>query len=64
MNGVVTEISLSSLVQGGDVLYTVRIETEDVGPRPKWGMTVEVTFEAPKNEFSMRKLNLTLENQF
>jgi hypothetical protein len=48
MNGVVTEISQSPFVQGGDVLYTVRIETEDVDPRLKWGMTVEVTFEAPK----------------
>jgi HlyD family secretion protein len=46
MNGVVTEISQSSFEQGGDVLYTVRIETEDVDPRVKWGMTVEVTFDA------------------
>jgi hypothetical protein len=46
MNGVVTEISQSSFVQGGDVLYTVRIETEDVDPRLKWGMTVEVSLEA------------------
>jgi hypothetical protein len=35
MNGVVTEISLSSFVQSNDVLYTVRIEIEDVDPRPK-----------------------------
>ncbi len=49
MNGVVTEISQSSFVQGGDVIYTVRIETEDVDPRVKWGMTVEVTFEALEN---------------
>jgi hypothetical protein len=33
-------------VKGGDVLYPVRIETEDVDPRLKWGMTIEVTFEA------------------
>ena len=46
MSGVVTEISQSSLVQGGDVLYTVRIETEDADPSPKWAMTVEVTFDA------------------
>ncbi|MGZ9220565.1 MAG: HlyD family secretion protein [Anaerolineales bacterium] len=46
MNGVVTEISQSSFVQGGDVIYTVRIEAEEVDPRLKWGMTVEVTFEA------------------
>ena len=46
MNGVVTEISQSSFVQGGDVIYTVRIQAEEVDPRVKWGMTVEVTFES------------------
>jgi len=45
MNGVVTDISQSSFLQGGDVIYTVRIQAEDVDPRLKWGMTVEVTFE-------------------
>lgn len=45
MNGVVTEISQSSILQGGDVIYTVRIAAHDVDPRMKWGMTVEVTFE-------------------
>jgi len=45
MNGVVTEISQSSYEQSGDVIYTVRIQAEDVDPRAKWGMTVEVTFE-------------------
>ena len=45
MEGVVTEISQSSFVQGGDVIYTVRIQVNDVDPRIKWGMTVEVTFE-------------------
>jgi multidrug resistance efflux pump len=45
MNGVVTEISQSSYVQGGDVIYTVRIAATDVDSRVKWGMTVEVTFE-------------------
>ena len=45
MDGVVTEISQSSFVQGGDVIYTVRIQAKDVDPRVKWGMTVEVTFE-------------------
>ncbi|MCC6298369.1 MAG: efflux RND transporter periplasmic adaptor subunit [Anaerolineales bacterium] len=45
MNGVVTEISQSSILQGGDVLYTVRIAVNDVDPRVKWGMTVEVVFE-------------------
>ena len=45
MNGVVTEISQSSFVENGDVIYTVRIAASDVDPRVKWGMTVEVTFE-------------------
>jgi len=45
MNGVVTEISQSSFTQGGDVIYTVRIQADEVDPRVKWGMTVEVTFE-------------------
>ena len=45
MPGVVTEISQSAFVQGGDVIYTVRIQANDVDPRVKWGMTVEVTFE-------------------
>jgi len=45
MNGVVSEISQSSFVENGDVIYTVRIATNDVDPRVKWGMTVEVTFE-------------------
>ncbi|NWG05947.1 MAG: efflux RND transporter periplasmic adaptor subunit [Chloroflexi bacterium] len=45
MDGVVAEISQSSFTQGGDVIYTVRIRAEEVDPRIKWGMTVEVTFE-------------------
>ena len=45
MNGVVTEISQSSFIENGDVLYTVHIAASDVDPRVKWGMTVEVTFE-------------------
>jgi multidrug resistance efflux pump len=45
MNGVVTEISQSSILQGGDVIYTVRIAAHEVDPRVKWGMTVEVVFE-------------------
>jgi len=45
MTGVVSEISQSSFVQGGDVIYTVRIQADDVDPRVKWGMTVEVSFE-------------------
>jgi multidrug resistance efflux pump len=45
MTGVVTEISGSSVLQGGDVIYTVRIAAEEVDSRVKWGMTVEVVFE-------------------
>jgi len=44
MTGVITEISQSSFTQGGDVIYTVRIQADNVDPRLKWGMTVEVTF--------------------
>ena len=45
MSGVVEEISQSFKSQGGDILYTVRIRVDDVDPRMRWGMTVEVTFE-------------------
>ena len=45
MQGVVTEISQSSFIQGGDVIYTVHIQAAEVDPRAKWGMTVEVVFE-------------------
>jgi len=48
MHGVVTAISESSYTQSGDVIYTVYIKVEDVDPRARWGMTVEVTFE-PQN---------------
>lgn len=44
MNGVVTEISQSSYIQNGDVIYTVKIEADEVDPRVRWGMTVEVIF--------------------
>jgi HlyD family secretion protein len=45
MTGIVAEISQSSVVQGGDVIYTVRIQADRVDPHVKWGMTVEVIFE-------------------
>jgi len=48
MSGVVDEISQSFKSQGGDILYTVRINVNDVDPRMRWGMTVEVTFESLK----------------
>jgi multidrug efflux pump subunit AcrA (membrane-fusion protein) len=46
MKGTVTEVSQSSYTQSGDVIYTVRIKADEVDPLVKWGMTVEVTFEA------------------
>jgi HlyD family secretion protein len=46
LNGVVIAISQSAFTQSGDVLYTVYIEVKDVDPRVKWGMTVELTFDA------------------
>jgi len=44
MTGKVAEISQSSYTQSGDVIYTVRVQADDVDPRVKWGMTVEVIF--------------------
>jgi multidrug efflux pump subunit AcrA (membrane-fusion protein) len=44
--GTVSEISRAYFMQGGDVQYTVRIKVDDVDPRIRWGMTVEITFEA------------------
>ena len=46
MHGKVTEISQSSLLQSGDVIYAVRIQVDEADPRVKWGMTVEITFES------------------
>ena len=45
MRGEVTEISAASYLQGGDVIFTIRIAVDDVDPRVRWGMTVEVIFE-------------------
>jgi hypothetical protein len=45
MSGVVEEISRSFKSQGGDIIYTVRIQVQSIDPRMRWGMTVEVTFE-------------------
>lgn len=45
MEGLVTEVSQASYTQSGDVIYTVRIQADEVDPRVKWGMTVEVIFE-------------------
>ncbi|MGE5375967.1 MAG: HlyD family secretion protein [Bacteroidota bacterium] len=46
MHGAVTEVSQSSYTQNGDVIYTVKIKADDVDPRLRWGMTVEVVFDA------------------
>jgi multidrug resistance efflux pump len=48
MTGAVEWISQASTTQGGDVLYRVRIRVHRVDPRVLWGMTVEVTFQAPE----------------
>ena len=44
LSGRVISISQSSKVQGGDVLYTVKIKLEDTNPLLRWGMTVQTTF--------------------
>jgi multidrug efflux pump subunit AcrA (membrane-fusion protein) len=46
MQGVVSEVSQSSYTQSGDVIYTVRIVVDEVDPRVRWGMTVEVLVES------------------
>ena len=46
--GVVSDISGSSVLQGGDVIYTVRVRVDEVDPRVRWGMTVEATFLPPQ----------------
>ena len=46
MTGVVESISQAYLMQGGDVLYRVKIKVDEIDPRVLWGMTVEITFEA------------------
>ncbi len=45
MTGIVEEISQTFKSQGGDILYTVRIKVDEIDPRMRWGMTVEVTFK-------------------
>lgn len=48
INGTVESISQAFTKQGGDILYTVRIKVDNVDPRIRWGMTLEVTF--PPNQ--------------
>ncbi len=45
MTGVVESIGQTFYIQGGDVLYRVKIRLDEKDPRVLWGMTVEVTFE-------------------
>jgi multidrug efflux pump subunit AcrA (membrane-fusion protein) len=49
MEGTVSEISQAAYTQGGDVIYTVRIDMNEVDPRVRWGMTVEVIFDGSEN---------------
>ena len=49
MEGIVSEISQAAYTQGGDVIYTVRIDVNEVDPRVRWGMTVEVIFDGSEN---------------
>lgn len=44
LEGVVESIGLAYRIQGGDVLYTVRIKLNDTDPSLRWGMTVEALF--------------------
>ena len=44
LSGTVTDIGSAPKLQGGDVLYTVRILPAEANPRWRWGMTFEVTF--------------------
>ncbi|MHB8777403.1 MAG: HlyD family secretion protein [Anaerolineales bacterium] len=44
LKGTVVEISNAYTLQGGDILYTVRIRVDGTDPRLRWGMTVETVF--------------------
>lgn len=44
LQGVVESVGLAYRIQGGDVLYTVKIKLTDSDPSLRWGMTVEVVF--------------------
>jgi len=46
MTGKVESIGQAFILQGGDVLYRVKIKVDNVDPRALWGMTIELTFEA------------------
>ncbi|PWH11846.1 MAG: hypothetical protein DDG60_16005 [Anaerolineae bacterium] len=44
LTGVVERIGQSFRIQGGDVLYKVKIRLTETDPALRWGMTVEATF--------------------
>ncbi len=44
LEGTVQSISQSFKTQGGDVIYTVKVELNETDPALRWGMTVEVAF--------------------
>jgi multidrug resistance efflux pump len=44
LTGTVVEISNAYTQQGGDILYTVRIQVDNPDDSLRWGMTVETTF--------------------
>jgi len=44
LKGTVESISQSYKLQGGDVLYTVKITLDNTDPRLRWDMTVQATF--------------------
>lgn len=44
MTAEVETIHQSFTMQGGDILYKVKLKAADVDPRVMWGMTVEITF--------------------
>lgn len=44
LTGVVEHIGQSFRIQGGDVLYKVKIRLTEADPALRWGMTVEITF--------------------
>jgi len=49
VNGTVTEIGGAPKLQGGDVIYTVRLTPAEFDARWRWGMTFEVTFAETSN---------------
>lgn len=46
MRGIVDFTSETFTSSGGDILYEVKVKLDSKDPLAKWGMTVEVTFEA------------------